>query len=169
MKTKPVRIFDVSRLLRIPSNTLIAFLKGKGYDVIGDYFSPLTDKMVELIQNGYHDGPPFKELDPYLRLAEVWSDQNPALVEQMHKPPQAKAPSRKDDVVKEPVHRRPRKPKISFAPRQVSPYAYTGRIALEFIDLELIHQILTLEEEKKILIRDYFRRKTILKAISQLE
>jgi len=33
----------------------------------------------------------------------------------------------------------------------------------------LIDQVFALDEEKKLIMRDFFRRKTILKAISQLE
>jgi hypothetical protein len=169
MKNKPVRVCDVSRLLRIPSNTLITFLKGKGYDVIGDYLSPLSDKMMELLQNGYHDGPPFKELDPYLRQAEAWSMTNPDIVAQMHRPLKA-PPVPAASISRPPIQRRPRTPKISFTPRpKPAPYAYTGRIALSFLDLELIDQVFALDEEKKLIMRDFFRRKTILKAISQLE
>lgn len=165
MKLKPVRVCDVSRALRISSSSLIAFLREKGYSILNDYLSPLSSRMVELIQTGYHEGPPFEELNPLLVQAEGWEKANPDTVAQLHTPPPA--PVRLPDEAKEIRMRKKRAPRFSFATPH--PSHFTGRIHLAPLDLEIIHQLLELSEERKILVRDYLRRKTILKAISQME
>jgi hypothetical protein len=166
MKFKPVRIHDISRVLRISSSSLIEFLRAKGYTILGDYLSPCSSRMVEHIQTGMHDGPPYQELIPYLLQAEAWEKVNPELVNQLHTPPSPPS-SKVEGVVREYKPRRKREAKISFSPHPTT--SYTGRIALEPLDLELIYQMLALDEAKKIEVRDYLRRKTILKAISQME
>jgi hypothetical protein len=165
MKSKPVRVCDVSRVLRISSSSLIAFLREKDYNILNDYLSPLSSRMVELIQNGYHEGPPFQELNPLLIQAEAWETANPSTVDQLHTPPSP--PAKLPDDIKELKQRRKRIPRITFAPQHHAPN--TGRITIGFLDLEIIHQLLGMSEERKIQVRDYLRRKTILKAISQME
>lgn len=167
MKPKPVRICDVSRVLRISSASLISFLQEKGYSVIGDYRSPLSSSMVELIQNGYNEGPPFQELDSFMPQAEAWEKTNQDTLQRLHAPPPL--PKRPEPVAEEIKvrRRRSRKPKPRLSPPR--PPVYTGRLNLSPIDLELIHQILALEESEKIMVRDFLRRKTILKALSHLE
>ncbi len=168
MKVKPVRICDISRVLRISSASLISFLQEKGYSVLGDYRSPLTSRMVELIQNGYNEGPPFQELNPYMPQAEAWENQNEEMARRLHTPP----PQPKKEK-EETEHRRTRKPRARkvYLRRRITPPStvYTGRIALAYIDLELIQRILELEEPDKIKVRDFLRRKTLLKALSQLD
>ncbi len=165
MKLRPVRICDVSRTLRISSASLIEFLQSKGYSVIGDYFSPITSRMVELIQNGFHEGPPFQELTPYLTQAETWERENSEVVNQLHAPP---PPRQKPEVIRREYRpRKPRVPRFSFAPTPA--LVFTGRIALTPLDLELIHRSLELSEAGKTVVRDYLRRRTILKAISKME
>jgi hypothetical protein len=165
MKSKPVRVCDVSRVLRLSSSSLIDFLRNRGYSILNDYLSPLSSRMVELIQTGYHDGPPFQELNSLLVQAEDWEKANPDTVNQLHTPPPAKAPP--SEELKEIRQRRKRVPRISFAPPHVTPP--TGRITLTPLDLEIIHRMLALNEDHKIQIRDYLRRKTILRAISLME
>jgi hypothetical protein len=165
MKSKPVRVCDVSRILRLPSPSLIAFLRERGYSILNDYLSPLSSRMVELIQTGYHDGPPFQELNPLLAQAEVWEKGNPETVSQLHTPPPSRTTS--SDEFREFKSRRKRTLRISFAPPHVTPP--TGRITLAPLDLEIIHRMLALSEDHKIQVRDYLRRKTILRAISQME
>jgi hypothetical protein len=169
MKLKPVRIHDISRILRISSSSLIEFLRAKGYTIIGDYLSPCSSRMVELIQTGMHEGPPFQELIPYILQAEAWEKVNPELVSQLHTPPPPPPvkPVKIEEIERARRPRRKREPKISFSPPATT--SYTGRIALQPLDLELIYQMLALDENKKIEVRDYLRRKTILKAISQME
>ena len=167
MKTKPVRVCDVSRVLRISSSSLIAFLEEKGYSVIGDFRSPLSSTMVELIQNGYHDGPPFQELNPLMPQAEEWEKQNEDTIKRLHIPPPRPAHSEVPEVEVTARKTRTRKPKLKI--RSYKSTVYTGRIELTPIDLELIHQILNLDESDKIKVRDFLRRKTILKALSHLE
>lgn len=167
MKPKPVRICDVSRVLRISSSSLITFLQEKGYSVIGDYRSPLSSSMVELIQNGYDEGPPFQELGPFMPQAEEWEKNNRDMLKRLHTPPPVPKPPEpvaEDATV---IRRRRRTPKLRLKPP--SPTFYTGRINLSHIDLELIQRIFELEEPDKMKVRDYLRRKTILKAISHLE
>ena len=168
MKPKPVRVCDVSRLLRISSASLISFLEEKGYSVIGDYRSPLSSRMVELIQNGYHEGPPFQELNPLIPQADAWEKKNQETVRQLHKPPPVPQPIEEKLEETRPRMRRPRKPKLRLR-RPAIPAIYTGRISLEPLDLELIQRTLALEEPGKIQVRDFLRRRTILKAISQLD
>jgi hypothetical protein len=165
MKSKPVRVCDISRVLRLPSPSLIAFLRERGYSILNDYLSPLSSRMVELIQTGYHDGPPFQELNPLLTQAEDWEKVNPDTVTQLHTPPPTKTVL--PDESREIKLRRKRIPRISFAPAHTAPP--TGRIALTPLDLEIIHRMLALGEDHKIQIRDYLRRKTILRAISLME
>jgi len=86
MKSKPVRISDVSRVIRISSSSLITFLQDNGYSVKGDYRSPMTGRMVELVQNGYREGPPFDELTPYILRAENWEELHTDVVTQLHTP-----------------------------------------------------------------------------------
>jgi hypothetical protein len=165
MKFKPVRVCDVSRVLRISSSSLIDFLRDKGFRVIHDYLSPLSGRMVEIIQNGYHEGPPFEELNPMLVQAEVWEKANPDTVTQLHTPP---PPPKYSEELKELRQRRKRGPRFSFAPLH-PPQKNSGRLPVTPLDLELIHRMLALSDESKIIVRDYLRRKTILKAISQME
>ena len=166
MKLRPVRICDVSRTLRISSASLIDFLRSKGYTIIGDYLSPLSSRMVELIQTGYQEGPPFQELTPMLSQAESWEKDNADLVSTLHTPPPP--PVEKLGLpVREYHPRQKRAPKFRFIPPTTP--APTGRITLTPLDLELFHQALELPESQKIRLRDYLRRVTILKAISQLE
>ena len=167
MKARPVRICDISRELRISSSSLISFLQEKGYSVIGEFRSPLSSKMVELIQNGYNEGPPFTELNSFIPKAEEWEKQNDELVSKLHSPP-PKPQKKVEEEEYKPRRRRVRKPKLQW---RISPSAtvYTGRITLTPLDLELIHQMLALDEPDKIKVRDYLRRKTILKALSHLE
>lgn len=168
MKSKPVRICDVSRILRISSASLISFLQENGYSIIGDYRSPLSSRMVELIQNGYNEGPPFLELTPLMPQAEAWEIGNQELVKKLHAPARPRAKEIEEPEERGPYYRKPRKP---YRRARVLPAVstYTGRIALTYMDMELIQRILALEEPEKIQIRDYLRRKTLLKAISQLE
>jgi hypothetical protein len=167
MKTKPVRVCDVSRVLRISSASLISFLEEKGYSVIGDFRSPLSSKMVELIQNGYRDGPPFQELNPFMPQAEEWEKLNEDTFKRLHTPPprpvHPEVPEEEVTIRKT----RTRKPRLKISSH--SSTVYTGRIDLTPIDLELIHQILELDESNKTKVRDFLRRKTILKALSHLD
>ena len=165
MKSKPVRVCDVSRLVRIPSSTLIDFLKERGYNIRNDYLAPLSIRMLELIQNGFNEGPPLQELNPLFHLAQEWEQSNPEVVEQLHTPPPPK--SILDDKDREFRPRRRRQPRISFLP-PAQP-VNTGRIPLTPLDLELIHRMLELEEPKKMRLRDHLRRKTILEAISRMQ
>ena len=167
-KIKPVRICDISRVLRISSASLISFLHDNGYSVIGDFRSPLSSRMMELIQNGYQEGPPFKELNQFLPQAEDWENKNREKVERLHKPPPLPQPTKIEAEEPKPRKRRRKKPKLQR--RSIpSATAHTGRITLSYMDMELIQRIFELEEPEKIKVRDYFRRKTILKAISLLE
>jgi len=166
MKLKPVRICDVSRIVRISSSSLIDFLRGKGYSVIRDYLSPLSSRMVELIQNGFNEGPPFQELNPLLTRAEEWEKANPEVVGQLHTP-SSPAPRVVMPEEEECKPRRKRQPHISFQP--VAKPVHTGRIPVMPLDLEIIQRMLALEESKKMVMRDYLRRKTILEAISRME
>lgn len=166
-KVKPVRICDISRVLRISSTSLISFLQEKGYSIIGDFRSPLSSRMMELIQNGYQEGPPFGELTPLLPRVEKWESQNHETVERLHTPPK---PELKIVVEEEGKPKKRRRRKIKFAWRAIpDDTTYTGRISLTFLDLELIQRIFELEEAEKIIVRDLLRRKTILQAISHLE
>ena len=168
MKLKPVRVCDISRILRISSASLISFLQERGYSLKGDFRSPLSGKMVELIQNGYQDGPPFTELNPMIPKAEAWEKENAEIVSLLHKPP----PQAKPQIEEIPVtsHRRgrPRKPRLRTPPVPTT-YTFTGRIALTFMDLELIQRALALDADNKIKVRDFLRRRTILKALAKLE
>jgi hypothetical protein len=167
MKTKPVRVCDVSRILRISSASLISFLEEKGYSVIGEFRSPLSSTMVELIQNGYNEGPPFQELNPFMPQAEEWEKLNEDTLKRLHTPPPKPARSEAAEEGVTIRKTRTRKPKLKIISHRST--VYTGRIDLIPIDLELIHQILELDESNKIKVRDFLRRKTILKALSQLD
>ncbi len=170
MKSKPVRVCDVSRLVRIPSSSLIEFLREKGYHIRHDYLAPLSLRMLELIQNGYHEGPPFQELNPLFPQAQEWENSNPEMVEQLHAPPPPPPPplaALLDEDLREYRPRRKRQPRISFQP--MAQPVYTGRIPVTPLDLEIIHRMLALEEDKKMRLRDHLRRKTILEAISRMQ
>ncbi len=167
MKLKPVRISDISRVVRISSSSLIEFLREKGYNILNDYRSPLSGRMVELIQNGYHEGPPFQELIPYLLQAEAWEKQNAEIVQKLHQPPpqppKAEKPKRE---------RQPRQQSRTSRPVRKAPSVAgipSGKINVTPLDLELIQQALQLPEEQKILVRDHLRRKILLEAISRLD
>jgi hypothetical protein len=167
MKLKPVRISDISRVVRISSASLIEFLQGKGYTVLNDYRSPLSGRMVELIQNGYSEGPPFQELIPYLLQAEAWEKQNAEIVKKLHQPPQ-QPPGKEKAKRERPPGMSKRKPR----PVQKTPAAATipsGKVHVTPLDLELIQQALQLPEEQKILVRDHLRRKLLLEAISRMD
>jgi len=164
MKQKPVRVCDVSRMVRISSSSLIDFLRQKGFNIINDYLSPLSSRMVELIQNGMNEGPPLMELNPLLSQAEEWEKQNPQVVNQLHTPP---PPKSVDSAIREFRPRRKRQPRISFLPPP--PPVHTGKIPITPLDLELIQRALALDDDRKTRVRDYLRRKTILAAISRLE
>ncbi|RJP77399.1 MAG: hypothetical protein C4524_08355 [Candidatus Zixiibacteriota bacterium] len=165
MKLKPVRVCDVSRILRISSASLIDFLKQNGYSVVGDYLSPLSSRMVELIQTGMHEGPPLSELNPALSQAEEWEKLNPDLVQQLHLPPPP--PPKPEEELRERRPRKSRLPRISFQPAAHN--AWNGSFILTPLDLEIIQRALELSDDKKLAMRDYLRRRTILKAISQME
>jgi hypothetical protein len=169
MKSKPVRVCDVSRLVRIPSSSLIEFLREKGFSILSDYLSPLSSRMLELIQNGYNEGPPFQELNALFAQSEEWEKLNPEIVERLHAPPPP--PPRPTTAIlpedKEYRPRRQRQPRISFQPAPQP--AYTGRIPVTPLDLELIQRVLDLGETKKMKVRDYLRRKTIMEAISRMD
>jgi len=169
MKYKPVRVCDISRILRLSSTSLIDFLTDAGYSIIKGHRSPLSSRMLELIQTGYHEGPPFMELNPYLVRAEEWESENHELVKLLHTP--QKAPARKEDDAKIPApvirHRKP-KP-VMFTFRTPARKHVTGKISVTPIDLELIQRVFALEESYKIVFRDYLRKKSVLRAISQME
>ncbi|TKJ40334.1 hypothetical protein CEE37_08385 [candidate division LCP-89 bacterium B3_LCP] len=168
MKAKPVRICDISRILRISSTSLISFLQEKGYSVVGDFRSPVSSRMLELIQNGYTDGPPFKELDTMLPQAEEWEKQNDTTLNKLHTRPPKPEPAQKKAPEAKPKKYKPRKPGLIRRKAPAS-LVYTGRIKLTPIDLELIQRLFALEEPEKIKIRDHFRRNTILKAIADID
>jgi hypothetical protein len=168
MKSKPVRVCDISRILRISSASLISFLQEKGYSLKGDFRSPLSGKMVELIQNGYQDGPPFTELNPMIPKAEAWEQENADVVSLLHKPPPLAKLQPEERPEKAHRRGRPRKPHLQIPPAPVT-HAFTGRIALTFMDLELIQRTLALNADNKIKVRDFLRRRTILKALARLE
>jgi len=167
MKSKPVRVCDVSRLVRIPSSSLIDFLKERGYSVRNDYLAPLSIRMLELIQNGFHEGPPLQELNPLFHQAQEWEQSNPEVVEKLHTPPLPPSKASLADEDRDFRPRRRRQPRISFQP--AAQPVNTGRIPLTPLDLELIHRMLELEEHKKMRLRDHLRRKSILEAISRMQ
>jgi len=167
MKSKPVRVCDVSRLVRIPSSSLIDFLKERGYSVRNDYLAPLSIRMLELIQNGFHEGPPLQELNPLFHQAQEWEQSNPEVVEKLHTPPLPPPKASLADEDRDFRPRRRRQPRISFQP--AAQPVNTGRIPLTPLDLELIHRMLELEEHKKMRLRDHLRRKSILEAISRMQ
>jgi len=167
MKSKPVRVCDVSRLVRIPSSSLIDFLKERGYNIRNDYLAPLSIRMLELIQNGFNEGPPLQELNPLFSQAQEWEQSNPEVVEQLHTPPPPPPKSILGEEDREFRRRRRRQPRISFLP-PAQP-VNTGRIPLTPLDLEIIHRMLELEEPKKMHLRDHLRRKSILEAISRMQ
>ncbi len=167
MKAKPVRLSDISREVRIPSSSLISFLHENGYSVKGDFRSPLTCRMVELIQNGFREGPPFKELDPHVIRAEAWEKDNSELVSELHTPPPKPEPEKPAPVDK-PRRRRITKPKLTLrSPVQAN--INSGSIRVTHIDLDIIERIFNLDEADKIKVRDFLVRKTLLKAIAKLE
>jgi hypothetical protein len=168
MKSKPVRICDVSRVLRISSASLISFLKEKGFTLKGDFRSPLSGKMVELIQNGYQEGPPFTKLNPLIPKAEAWETENTDIVNQLHTPTQRAEPQSNEPQPATRRRGRPRKPRLQIQTAQVT-IVNTGKITLSYIDLELIQKTLALQEPEKIKVRDYLRRRTILKALAKFE
>ncbi|MBU1651807.1 hypothetical protein KKA00_06280, partial [bacterium] len=86
MKSRPVRICDISRVIRISSASLITFLQERGFRVKGDFRSPLSCRMLETIQTGYQEGPPFAELNPYFPKAELWENEHAELVSELHTP-----------------------------------------------------------------------------------
>ncbi len=169
MKTKPVRVCDVSRILRISSASLISFLQENGYSVKGDFRSPLSSKMVELIQTGYQEGPPFQELNTLLPQAEQWEKHHSDIVRELHTPP-AK-PKRKASVVDDENTPRRRRQRKTRKREYNTPHhsLFAKPLNLSALDMELIQRILELDEERKIIVRDYFRRKILLKAIRNLE
>lgn len=167
MKLKPVRISDISRVVRISSSSLIEFLRGKGYNILNDYRSPLSGRMVELIQNGYNEGPPFQELIPYLLQAEAWEKQNAEIVQKLHQPP-PQPPKLEKPKKERPLGIRIRKSRPVHKTPAVTADP-SAKIDLTPLDLELIQQALQLPLKQKILIRDYLRRKVLLEAISKLD
>ncbi len=167
MRVKPVRISDISRVLRISSASLISFLHENGYSVRGDFRSPLSGKMVELIRTGYQEGPPFEALTPLTLRAEEWEKQNSDLVGQLHTPPPE--PEKEAKEIKKPVLRQSRKHKPKLRIRTIAPSTiHNGRIPVTYLDLDLIQRALALEEENKIKIRDYLRRRNLLEAIAKM-
>ncbi len=149
MKAKPVRISDISREVRIPSSSLISFLHENGY------------------QNGFREGPPFKELDPHVIRAEAWEKDNSELVSELHTPPPKPEPE-KPAPVEKPRRRRITKPKLTLR-SPVQPNINSGSIRVTHIDLDIIERIFNLDEADKIKVRDFLVRKTLLKAIAKLE
>lgn len=168
MKSKPVRICDVSRVLRISSASLISFLREKGFTLKGEYRSPLSGKMIELIQNGYQEGPPFVELNPLIPKAEAWETENTDVVNQLHTPTQRTESSPDEPPIIPRRRGRPRKPRLQVSTPRLS-IVNTGKIQLTYLDLELIQRMLGLQEAEKIKVRDYLRRRTILRALAKFE
>ncbi|MFH1862627.1 MAG: hypothetical protein ABH878_07420, partial [bacterium] len=109
--------------------------------------------------NGYQEGPPFRELDPFLAQAERWEIRNPKIVEELHTPPTP-------IVVEErkPRHYKPRKKRVLYIPVprvSVTPIQNrTGRIRLQFLDLELIHRVLALNFDQQIKVREFLQQQS---------
>jgi len=169
MKSKPVRICDISRIIRISSASLISFLKERGFQVKGDFRSPLSCLMLETIQTGFQEGPPFSELNPYFPKAAAWEKDHGHVVEELHTPDET-SPVAELEVSEIPRRKIRHKKKSKVIVRQIAPpLQQTGKIQLSFLDLELIHRLLELSEEDKAKVREFLRRKMILKTIANLE